>query len=82
MAVADEPSRRVDDLFAKGVGVGTFAIVVAHELECEKAHNIDENDGYCHRSHYIFSLFKTIIFGHKLRSNAVNATSGHAQWRR
>ena len=64
VAVGDESARGIDDFFSEGVGVGTFPIVVAHELEGEKAHNIDKNDGYCHRSYYIFSLFKTIIFGH------------------
>jgi hypothetical protein len=35
IAVHDETARGIDDFFAKSVGVGTLAVVIAHELQRE-----------------------------------------------
>ncbi len=62
VAVAYDTARRKLNALEKSIGIGTLAIVVADQLEHEKAHDVDRDDQGRHASDDITPVVKIEIF--------------------
>ena len=64
LAVLYQTARRVLDFLAKSIGIRVFLILIAENLQVEKAQNISNRDYHSHGSDYIFTIGKIELTRH------------------
>ena len=62
VSVSDDTTRGELDFFQKGIRVGIFLVVVAEQLEHEKADDVNHDYQRGHTTNHITPVFKTMIF--------------------